>query len=89
MCIRIVGSGVFLPPLPTGCVTFGGDMIVGERGQDFTAADFSDAHTTMHGSSRKVELAAGVSMLEETLPVMTQGFLRCNGCWHRPKKFPT
>ena len=29
VCIRIVGSGMFLLPLPTGCVTFGEDMSVG------------------------------------------------------------
>ena len=29
VCIRIVGSGVFLLPLPTVCVTFGEDVAVG------------------------------------------------------------
>ncbi len=29
VCIRIVGSGMFLLPLPTVCVTFAEDMAVG------------------------------------------------------------
>ena len=29
VCIRIVGSGMFLLPLPTVCVTFGEDVAVG------------------------------------------------------------
>ncbi len=33
VCIRIVGSGVFLPPLPTGDAIFGEDMAVGRGGR--------------------------------------------------------
>ena len=45
MCIEIVGSCKSLPPLPTRGITGGVDATVGERGQNLTATDFSDART--------------------------------------------